>query len=458
MAGTLIISDGTVTVNLYDTTTLHLSRDGWRPAVGRENAAGDDYDDVTEVITCEWLQTTDNTRDTTLHNLNYLAAKARINERQRKNTDQVYFALNTPSETNVRYAVIKDINITDLDPRHYGPNRPVKLIITIRREGAWRRDSPLTAPQSYPSLASGTVYNRVAGADKNYIDIPAANVTGDALALPVISKLTTSGTSPEIIIALHSRQNASDVTGFNPHFNANTFSDTGNLVVDANAPGGKTWTMTAPPSAVRSMYSVVDLPTGSFSAYMGSFLVYAVVKASHSSATMAIGHGFSVRPRNPPVPVPITTNYMPLYLGRVTLPATGKLPGMFTAQPYYGFGVLVEFSVSPVANTFAMRNFYLVPVLDGIISVNNMVDWSAGLLVDSILERSWTRYLPDTQNWYTEEVIGVRGRYPRLKPNYNHRLLFYFNNTDAAGGVNPSDAATVNIRATMRYLALRGNT
>jgi hypothetical protein len=459
MAGTLIITDGTVTVNLYDPSTLYLSRDGWRPGVGKENAAGDDYDDVTEVIKCEWMQTTDDTRDATLHNLNYLAAKARNNERQRKVTDQVYLSLNTPSETNVRYALIKDITVADLDSRHYGPSQPVELIITVLREGAWRKDSPLTYPQNYSSLASGTIYNKVDGASVNYIDVAAANVTGDALALPVVHVDTvTSPVAQEIIVALRSRLSATEVANFNPHFNAVNFtyaSEAAYIVADASAPGGKKWMRTA--GGATTYFNIMPLPAPLIN-YTGSFLVYAVVKSSTANMTMRIAHGidagFPTAP-TPLVPIPQTIgNYSSVFLGRITMPASGPIPGITDPTNYYFY---VEINTGG-AGTFELRNFYLVPVEDGVVSIINRPNlYTDQIFVDSTLERSWyadDQYYQSVTSW----APSPKGRYLRLKPRYNHRLLFYFTTPDGFGGVNPAYSATVTLRATMRYLGLRGNT
>ena len=456
MAGTLTITDGTVSVNLYDASTLYLRRGGWRPGVAKENAAGDDYDDVTEVFSCEWMQTTDDARDTTMHNLNYLAAKARQNERQRKSTGQVYFSLNTPSESNVRYGVIKDINVPDLDSWHYGPGRPVKLTITARREGAWRKDSPLTAPQSYPSLAAATIFNKVDGAAVNYIDVAAANVTGDALALPVVHlAAVTTPVAPTIIVAVRSRLAAAEITNFNPHFNATNFiyaAEAAFVVADAGAPGGRKWSFSVGSSATRINY--MPLPSG-LNNYTGSFLLYAVVRAT-GNVRIRMGHGVQAAITNPTpsVSIPVTTNYTSVYLGRINIPASGLMPGMANPPDYY---INPEISVVG-AGTFEMRNFYLVPLDDGAFSIINPTNmFEPQLFADSILERCW--YAQNyAGNAFTNHVPSPRGRYLRLKPKYNHRLLFYFESVDAVGGFNPNYSATATVRATMRYLALRGNT
>lgn len=446
MAGTLTITDGTVSVNLYDPSTLYLSRRGWSPGVAVENAAGDDYEDVEEVINCEWMQTTDDTRDATLHNLNYLAAKARNNERQRKLTDPVYFSLNTPSESNVRYGVIKDINVPKLDAWHYGPSQPLKLAIVVRRDGAWRRDSPLTTPQSYPSLMSQTIYNRSDGSAANYLDVAAADVKGDAFALPVVQVSSLSAQQEMFIMALRSRVSASEVTNFEPHFNTNDFGDGTYLVSDS--PYGKKWERSVVGTATMDNYTA--LPAG-FDVYSGTFLLYAVVKASTAAVTLQIGHSVSTGfgpNASPVIPVPLTTNYMPLYMGRITLPPPGRMPGVSNPTNYY-FNLRCDFTGSAV---FSMRNFYLVPVDDGIFSVGNA---QTHFCMDSILERSWP---VSSTGKYIEKIIYPKGRYLRLKPAYNHRLMFFYNRGDAGGGVNPADSADINLRATLRYLALRGNT
>lgn len=449
MAGFLRLTDGTITVDLYDTNVLHLSQDGWRPVLARENVAGDDYDDVDEVLVCEWLTTTDDNRDTTLHNLNFLGEKARRNVRQRKLTDPVYIWVSTPSETNRRYGVIKDITVPTLDSRHWGPNQPIQLSIAIKREGAYRDQPPITTPQGYTSLVSGTVTNQVAGANVNYLDVAAADVKGDALALPVVQVAGMSAAQSQVLVALRSRQSAADITAFNPHFNAVNFGDATYVITDASAPGGKKWSHTSVTPTNVSNY--VALPSG-LSVYSGSYLVFAVCLVNTASVSLAIGHSVSTTfadNANPAVPVPVTTNYMPLYLGRISLPPSGRILGVNNPTNYY---LNLKATYSSGA-TFQLRNIYIVPVDDGIFSLESPAQY---FFIDSTQERSWN--VDGVSNRYTGKPATGRGRYLRLRPAYNHRIMFFYNQSDASGGVNPAHTATVTIRGVMRYLALRGNT
>lgn len=452
MAGTLTITDGTTTVDLYDTTALHLSRDGWKPAVAAENAAGDGYEDVTEVIKCEWGQTTDNTRDATIQAINRLAARATENTRRRKITEPVYLWVGTPSETNKRYAIIKNIYSPELDPGHWGPDQPITLTLLINREGDWRYLAPNTSPQSSTSLVSGTITNQSAGATVNYLDVAAARVLGDALAAPILQVTALTALQKNMLIAVRSRPVLADVTAFNPHFNAVDFGDTTYIAADAAAPGGRKWSRTTVGAATMTNY--VALPAG-LSVYAGSFIVYAVVQANTANMSLQVGHSTATafaKNATPATAVPATTNHMPLYLGRITLPPSGAIPGVNNPANYY-----LNFKVTWTGGgTFSMRNVYIVPVDDGVFSLDNP---DLAFFVDSLRERAWNvDNSGSPTNAYMDAAPTPRGRYLRLKPNQNHRIMFFFNQTDAAGGVNPAHTATVNVRAVLRCLAIRGNT
>lgn len=450
--GTLQLSDGTTTVSLLDSAGLYLTRRGWKPQVARENELGDDYDDVVEVINLEWMQTTDDSRDTIIHNLNRLNMRAREYQRHRKTTGQVWLAAATHSETNTRYALVKEIYAPEMDGRHWGPNSNVKLTLTITREGAWRDQAPNTNPHSYTSITDQTVYNQVDvdGGTLNYFDVAAASLTGDAYGLPVF-QMPFSTTQQKVIVALRSRPSSGDVTPFNPHFNAANFGTATYIVADATAPGGQKWERTIL-SGSSSMENYVALPAG-LQYYTGSFLLYAVCKATTAVFSLQASHSTSTafvsEFATEAVSIGITTNYQNLYLGRVTLPLSGQIPGVGDPTNYY---IHLKCAWTG-AGVFSLRNFFLVPTDDGIFQLDLQ---DQNVAADSILERSW-HY--SSTNKYVQKSPSPRGRYIRLKPNHYTRFMFFFSRSDAAGGVNPDDSiAPVNLRAATRYLALRGNT
>lgn len=457
MAASLSITDGTTTVSLLDTSALHLTRRGWRPKVAVENAAGDDYDDVTEVVKLSWMQTTDDARDATIQSLNKLARKAREYVRQRRVTNPVWLQANTPSETNVRYALVKDIQIAELDDWHYGPSQPVQLTISITREGAWRSVVPNTAPTSHTALISTqSVRNCVVAASgyQNYYDVAPG---GDALALPVVYSAGVSGFIPsEMIVALRSRENAADVTPFNPHFNAANFGSTGTLVVDASAPGGQAWSATT--TAATQYTNYVPLPAA-LAYYTGTFLIYAVVRTATSSVwQMQAGHGFSTSfaaSNQTPAPVDITGTlyHEPVCLGRITMPASGALPGMVSPSNYY-ITLSMNRPTAGTSATFSVRNVFLVPVDDGVVSVTSMSQLST--LLDSTVERSW-HFDPATSK-YLQSNVRMRGRYLKLKPGWTTRIMFFWTSGEASNGVVYYDTLNSLTFAALRYLALRGDT
>lgn len=457
MAASLSLTDGTTTVSLLDTAALHMARRGWRPKVAVENAAGDDYEDVIEVVKLSWMQTTDDARDSTIQSIHKLARKAREYIRQRRVTGPVWLQANTPSETNVRYALVKDIQIAELDDWHYGPSQPVQLTISITREGAWRSIAPNTSPISHTALiGTQTIRNSVVAASgyQNYYDVAPG---GDALALPIVYFTGAVGSTPsEMIIALRSRENAADVTPFNPHFNAADFGSTGTLVADGSAPGGQAWSATT--TAATQYTNYVPLPAA-LTYYTGTFLVYAVVKTASSSVwQMQAGHGYSTSfaasdKTSAPVDIVGTIYHEPICLGRITMPASGALPGMVSPSNYY-ITLSMNRPTAGTSSTFSVRNVFLVPVDDGVISVTSMSQLST--LIDSTVERSW-HFDPATSK-YLQSNVRVRGRYLKLKPGWTTRIMFFWTNGEASYGVVYYNTLDSICRGALRYLALRGDT
>jgi hypothetical protein len=449
--GTLQLTDGTTTIDFLDGSTFYLARGGWEPHIARENEAGDDYDDVVEIIKVNWLQTTDDSRDSTLHNIHRLALKAREYHRLRKTSGQVWLKANTHSETNPRYALVKSVDIENLDARHWGPNRGVDLVLTIIREGAWRDTIPNTVPFSYPEITSNTIYNQVDGGQVNYVDVAAATLTGDARMLPIFMMPFNSKQS-KVIIGVRSRGSSGDVTPFNPHFNAVNVTDTTYRVVDASAPGGYRWERVIGGGS-GNITNAIPLPAN-LQYYTGTFLVYAICKATTSVWTLQLAHGtsstFPSINLGEVMSIGVTTNFQQLYLGRITLPPAGEIPGLGNPTNYY----LNLKAAYTALGTFSLRNLFIVPTDEGVFEVANM--GAQRVAADSILERSW-HY--DSANRYVENQPTTRGRFISLKPNNYTRMMFFFSRSDADGGVNPDDnMADVTMRGTIRYLGLRGNT
>lgn len=446
---TLQLSDGTTTVSLLDSAGLYLTRRGWNPQVARENELGDNYEDVVEVIHLEWMQTTDDSRDTIMHNLNRLNMRAREYQRHRKTTGQVWLAAATHSETNTRYALVKEIYAPELDNRHWGPNSNVTLTLTITREGAWRDQAPNTNPQSYTSIISDGIYNQVDSGIVNYIDLANSDLKGDAYFLPVLMMPFVS-TQEKLIVALRSHLTSGGIINFNPHFNAANFGTGTYIVADASAPGGQKWERIIAAGS-SSMENYVALPAG-LQYYTGSFLLYAVCKATTAVFSLQASHststGFVSEFATEAVDIGVTTNYQMLYLGRITLPISGQIPGVGDPANYY---IHLKCAWTG-AGVFSLRNFFLVPTDDGVFQLDLQ---DQNVAADSVLERSW-HY--SSLHIYSYKTPSPRGRYIRLKPNHYTRVMFYFTRTDAAGGVNPDDYIDFNMRGVARHLALRGNT
>ena len=219
---TLRLYDDVNEVDFLDTSALYLAQDGWRPRVAAENEAGDDYEDVIEVIKLSWTETTDDVRDSKLQTLHRLNHKAKRYWRLRKTTDAVWLEVQTHSETNIRYARVKEIVVEELDGRHWGPDGPVDLVVTIKREGAYSHIKPTNTTPTVV-LNSATIENEEDTSTSNFAIISASDVPGDALALPII-QMVESVAQEQIIIAMRSDENLTNVPKFHQPYQRCGFS------------------------------------------------------------------------------------------------------------------------------------------------------------------------------------------------------------------------------------------
>lgn len=456
MAYTLEITDGTTTVNLIDSAGLFLASGGWKPQVTRLKPNVLEYEDMVETLECDWMQTNDNDRATKIQNLMNLGYKAEEYWRKRLVVRPVWMKVSTPSETGARYALIKNIQVTELDSKHFGPNSPVKLVLKITREGAWRSVAPNGSLTSW--VAATSVQNNVYDDDVNWLDIQNTDAEGDALGLAKI-QIVAANSQERVIVALRSSRSASsadenNLYQFNPHFNAaaiyNSMTD---VVADAGAPGGSKWERVNP--GVLKVVKTWELPDD-LSDYAGEHLVYAVCKVTTDDKFgLIIGHGADstgVASTNvqDEVLLETTTNYQMVYLGRMTLPASEEIPGVNgDFSSYY----LHLFSTSKNASTgtFSLRNIFLVPVDEGVMDIDLRDDRVA---IDSVIERT---YHYTSLGYHSDYVPVPRGRYFKFKPNVFHRLYFYYTRADGDGGVTPSDQLTVTVTGLDRFTALRGS-
>lgn len=447
----LQITDGSTTVDFLDTATLYLARNGWEPRIARENDAGDGYEDVVEVIRLTWAQTTDDSRDSTLHNIHRLGRKAREYGHQRRVVNPVWMRVATHSETNSRYALVRSVEVEKLDARHWGPNQRVDLVVTITREGGWQDVAPTSTPTTV--VATTTVENQVDGSNANSVTVAAADVPGDGLALPII-QMVDSVAQEKIIIALRAKEDDGHLSSFISHINAADFQNTSNITADAGAPGGSKWERTAlsgSGSQTKGAPLADDLQY-----YTGNFLVYAVMKVSHSNVfTVQVGHYSTFGPSplenaQEAVAVNTTTNYQAVYLGRITLPAYGEIPSLADPADYY-INLMVSWASASTAS-FQVRTVFIVPLDDGVMTLEPA---AIRRYIDSRIERAYS-YGSSGEYWETPDIM--RGRFLKLKPNHYNKILFYFWETDANGGFDPANTTSVTVTLARTHLGLRGNT
>lgn len=456
MAYTLEITDGTTTVNLIDSAGLFLASGGWKPQVTRLKPNVLEYEDMVETLECDWMQTNDNDRATKIQNLMNLGYKAEEYWRKRLVVRPVWMKVSTPSETGARYALIKNIQVTELDSKHFGPNSPVKLVLKITREGAWRSVAPNGALSSWQAAVA--VQNNNYDDNENWVIVEKTDAEGDALALAKI-QIVAANSQERVIVALRSAKGAStedsnNLAQFKPHFNAaDIYNSMTDVVADAGAPGGSKWERVNP--GATQVVKTWELPDD-LSDYAGEHLVYAVCKVTTADKfTLKIGHsadsvGTYTTNLQDEVMLEPSTNYKMVYLGRITMPVSEEIPGVSGDFSSY-YLHLFSIAMGATPGTFSLRNIFLVPVDEGVMDIDLRDDRVA---IDCIVERT---YHYTSLGRYSDYVPVPRGRYFKIKPNVQSRLYFYFSRANSDGGVTPGDELTVTVSGLDRFTALRGS-
>jgi len=464
MSAILLLTDGTITVDLLNPTGLHLAANGLKLKVAKENPIGDGYEDVTEVIKLTWNQATDDERDTIAQNLNLLARKAREFIRKRKATGHVWMQMQTASSSKELYALVTDIQMSDLDSRHWDADQVVDLTLFVTREGAWRDVQP---NDFVPVMILGElITNQEDHALVNYVTVANTLAKGDALGIPFIAMNDPSGSDVQTTIIIASKSGTEDeLDNFTPNFYPASFDGTSNIVADAGIPGGQLYSLDAGPVPVGAFFDYVNIPLPTDLAYYdGEYLMYMVARVTMGTDPVVVTGGQTICPpgtagtvlhaTGDPVSLEASnTDFVMVYLGRASIPFMGFIPSLDTpASDKYCLTLDIrvgELSKLEIAEVFIVpvhsihgSPFMLTPYLN------------QGVTVHSDLERSFTY---TSSGEYSEYNPYAMGRYPLVPPGMFTRFWFWYQHSDGGGGFTFTDEFTVQIGLVRRYLALRGN-
>lgn len=449
--GTLTITDGTTTVNFLDTSGLHIARNGYRQGVGHPDPQSGFIPDVIDTLNCYWMDTTDDDRDTDMHNLQRLADKAQRYRRLRRNTGEVWMAIQTHSETNVRYHLVSDVQIDQLDGRHFGPSGPVDLVITITREGAGRAIAPTSTPST---IVSAQKYMKNDSDGNNGITLTPANVPGDAPMLTVI-EINFGSTSPfptQYMVAAKAFDGSTEASQFDPLFEPTSELDnTGLQTTDTNAPDDKKLRGTADTVLRWTLSSARPL-----SVYAGDYLVFAAFEisgAGSATAQFTHGSGYITQTATPIVSgggTPATLHY----LGRHRIPG-GQYNPTLSNPATYDLKLIIDVTGLVTWDFFQM---WLVPIGGNVMDLKNAAIDDAGTVVmDGIKNICYEKaLLGGAWRESSGTQFDPRGRYIELEPGRYNRVFFFLAGQGNLVVFNWSFDVT--LKGVARYLALRGDT
>lgn len=448
--GTLTLTDGTTSVNFLDTSGLHITRGGYRQAVGNLDPLTGDMPDVEDTLNCVWMTTTDDSRDTVWMNLKRLAKKAQEYRRFRKPNDEVWLSIQTHSETNTRYHIVSNVVVNELDHRHFGPNNPVDLIVKITREGAGRAIPPgstLTTIQ-----AAVTKYMKNDSDGNNGITI--ANVPGDVDMLTQIS-IDPGATTPipvNYMVACVAFGGSTLATDFDPLFEATDEADNAaKQVADANAPDDTILRFTAD-GTMRW-----NLSTGSrnFLAYTNKdYLVFAAVNGSGAgSCTLQFSHGQGYITQDP---VTVSSAGSPAtlhYLGRHRIPG-GKYNSNLS-EPSGGYSIYLDVDIT---GTYQLDFFqmWLVPIGNLMELRNAAVDTDGVVVLDGVIGLAYETTSGGEWRQSSASTWDARGNFITLEPGLYNRVFVFLSGLN--GLLVPNWSYSVTIKGNARFTGIRGNT
>lgn len=450
--GTLQLTNGTVTVNFLDTSGLHISRGGYRQKVGHIDPESGEIPDVVDVLNCIWMTTTDDSRDSTFINLRRLAKKANDYRRKRLVNDAVWLAIQTHSETNTRYHLVSSVQINELDERHFGPNGPVDLIITITREGAGRAIAPGATPTTI--VAATTKYNKDDSDGNNGLTINPSDVPGDVEMITriEINPGTTSPIPVNYMVAAAAFDGVTLASDFNPLFEATDEADNAALLTnDSNAPDDKVLRMTSD-KTLRW-----NLTTGSrnFTAFANrDYLVYAAVNGSGAgSAALQFRHGQNYISNSPVTVNPIGSPATLHYLGRHRIPS-GKYNNELS-EPSGGYSIYL---VVDITGTYTLDFFslWLVPC-DKLFELRDAaIDTDGTLIMDGILNLSYEVDASGEWRQSSSSAFDPRGQHITLDAGRYNRVFFFLSGLGGLTLFNWDYSVTV--KGVARFTGIRGNT
>lgn len=369
-----ILTDGTDEINLASATSGFTDRYSYKQKIVEKNALGE-YEAVVEKMHMNWNGADDEKRGDQHAKLMRLQRKARKCRDGDTREGYVWRELRSVSEGAVKYMVVTDVRIVELDAEFYGPDGIAKgCLMEITREGAPR----LTQPGSWLDLTGAvTVYDYNVGSENNWATVLKTLLEGDADALLRFTMTFGKfdyGANNQIIIAKRSANSEAELVKLIPHFNPSDLVDaTGaeyTLTTDANAPGGKRLDVANTSGGEIERYYVWSYDPDF---YQGEFMMMVAIKMIGSddicyitpfhSEVAGVGYPSMELGGEAYVPPGKLGVYQQIFAGRITLPPSGYTPVGETETASYGIGFKIRI---PNNVSFRILNWWLIPADGGV--------------------------------------------------------------------------------------------
>lgn len=413
-------ADSGLDINIDDPAgRLMIARGGYAQAWDPDAA------EVWEEVVAEWFTTSSDTlRAQDLRELHQIGLEAR---RKSNRHDPAFYDLakrprveaRTVNESFLRYAILQDLVIPSLDPKHYGPGQ-AKLKIKLLRENPWRFN---TAPGSYTTLSPATIEAHDVGGAANYADVTPPG-TADA-PIPLVLTLDRSPMHGSLIVAVRPRQ-----TGSGPFF---WFASTRSSVSSG-------WTQTASAAVPGSQYLYRIDGGGSGGGWIewthadpvnlyGRFQVWVLcvgagpdewrVKFSHgineAAGFWSVGDWFPVDRAG----TIGADDYGLSYAGTVQIPGASPVPG----ETFADYKTRITFDMLSASSELDVAGFLLVPIDGQIYRIDqaNLSTDSDQVVINGDMGRTFARGSGEI----TRPHVDTFGPFPALIPGGVNRIYIY---------------------------------
>lgn len=189
---------------VFATAGLYLKRGGYKQK-GAEEVRDGVWADLEETAVFLWV---DEVIDTAvLQALNRLGLRARQNQNPSSTNygllkNQVILQVRADNETGTRYAVLRSLRISELEPDHWRPNATPNVKLEWIREGVWRDVPP--DPAEMATVVDGVtldMYHNDGDTKRNFVIVSHGRSNEELVSDPNFASTAWTGTGTLIFTA-----------------------------------------------------------------------------------------------------------------------------------------------------------------------------------------------------------------------------------------------------------------